>query len=104
MNFGGKKIKKTNFYKNKKLFKIDDIDVLVSEKVLVTEKEPCGAKKSFKYFIGYDDNDVIRPLWIKLSQMTGYIKCFDSNKTMYFKISYKKLLKNTPEYRKKLVV
>ena len=34
--------------------------------------------------------------------MTGYIKCFDSTKTMYFKISYKKLLKNTPNMEKSL--
>ena len=28
-----------------------------------------------------------------LPQMIGYVKHFDSNKTMYFKVSYKKLLK-----------
>ena len=27
-------------------------------------------KNSFKYFIGYNDNDIIRPLCIKLPQMT----------------------------------
>ena len=48
-------------------------------------------KKWIKYFIGYDDNDVIRPL--KLSQMIGYVKCFESNKTMSFKVCDKKLLK-----------
>ena len=30
----------------------------------------------FKYFIGYNDNDVIRPLCVKLPQMTGYAKKF----------------------------
>ena len=25
------------------------------------KKEPYGTKNSFKYFIGYNDNDVIRP-------------------------------------------
>ena len=35
INFGNKKINKSNFYKNKKLFKIDDIDV---NKILVSEK------------------------------------------------------------------
>ena len=54
---------KSNFYKNKKLFKIDDIGV---NKRLVSKKEPYGTKKSIEYFIGYDDNDVIRPLCIKL--------------------------------------
>ena len=49
-------------------------------------------KNSLKYFIGYND-DVIRPLCIKLPQMIGYVKCFNSNKTMFFKVSDHKLLK-----------
>ena len=48
-------------------------------------------KKSFKYIIGYNDNSVIRPLIVKLPQMTGHIKCFDSTKTTSFKISNKNL-------------
>ena len=36
-------------------------------------------KSSFKYFLGYND-DVIRHLCIKLPQMIGYVKYFDSNK------------------------
>ena len=28
---------------------------------------------SIKYFIGYSDDDVIRPLCIKLPQMIGYV-------------------------------
>ena len=28
---------------------------------------------SIKYFAEYDDNDVIRPLCIKLPQMNGYV-------------------------------
>ena len=55
-------------------------------------KKPYGANQSIKYFNGYSDNDVIRPLCIMLPQMTGYVKSFDSNKTMSFKVSDKKLL------------
>ena len=40
-----------------------------------------------------NDNDVIRPLCIKLSQMTGYVRKFEGNATMSFKISDKQLLK-----------
>ena len=78
-----KKINKSNFYKNKKIFKIDDIDV---NKILVSKKESYGAKNSIKYFIEYKDDDVIRPLCIRLPQMIGYVKCFDSNKTMSFRL------------------
>ena len=42
---------------------IDDIDV---NNILVSKKELYGTKNSLKYFIGYNDNDVIRPLCIRL--------------------------------------
>ena len=50
INFEDKKINKSTFKKKKKL--------------------------SSKYFIGYNDDDVIRPLCIKLPQVIGYVKCF----------------------------
>ena len=55
--FDDKKVKKSNFYKNKKLFSVYDIEV------------------------------AIRPLRIKLPQMIRYVKHFDSNKTMSFKVN-----------------
>ena len=88
--FNDEKIKKSNFYKNKKLSKIDDIDF---NKISVSKKEPYGTKNSLKYFIGYNDDVAIRPLCIKLPQMIGYVKYFDGNKTMSFKIIDNKLLK-----------
>ena len=60
---------------------------------LVSKKESYGTKNSFKYLIGYTYNDVIRILFIKLLQMIGYVKCFDSNKTMSFKTTDKKTVK-----------
>ena len=63
--------------KIKNIFSIDDID---ANKILVSKKEQYGKYNSFKYFIGYNDNDVIRPLCLKLSKMTGYIYKFDENK------------------------
>ena len=89
VNFGDKKIKKSDFYKNKKVTKIDGID---ANKILVSKKETYGTKNSFKYFIGYNDNE-IRPLCIKLPQTTGYVRKFEGNTTMPFKISNKQLLK-----------
>ena len=90
INFDDKKINKSNFYENKKLFNIHDIDV---NKKLVSKKESYDTKNSFKYFIGYNDDDVIRPLCIKLPQMIDYVKHFDSNETMSFKVGANKLLK-----------
>ena len=89
-NFDDKKINKSSFYKNKELFSLNDIDV---NKILVSKKESYGTKNSLKYFTRYNDGDVIRPLCILLPQMIGYVKHFDSNKTMSFKVSDNKLLK-----------
>ena len=41
--------------KKKKATKIDEIDAY---KISVSKQEPYGTKNSFKYFIGYNDNDV----------------------------------------------
>ena len=77
INFNNKNIKKSDFYnKNKKIFNIDDIDVI---KILVSKKT-YGKYNSFKYIIGYNDNAVIRPLYLFISQTTGYINKFDKNK------------------------
>ena len=43
--------------------------------------------------MGYNDNDVIRSLCIKLSQRTGSVRKFEGNKSMSFKITDKQLLK-----------
>ena len=63
--------------KNKKIFNIDDINV---NKILVSKNEPYGKNDSLIYFIGYNDNDVIRSLCLKISKITGYINEFNENK------------------------
>ena len=103
INFDDKKIKKSDFYnKSKKIFNINDIDV---SKILVFKKEKYGKYNSFKCFIGYNDNDVIKPLYLELSQMSGYINKFNEHKnknknknkntkTMSLKVKHKKLFKS----------
>ena len=91
INFNDKKIRKSTFYKNKKINNIEDIDV---NNILVSKKEACGNKNSLKYFIGHNDNDIIRPLCVRLPQMIGYVKKFDENETMSFVLKDKQLLKN----------
>ena len=98
-NFDDKKIKISDFYKNKnkKIFNIDYIDV---NKILVSKKEQYGKYNSFKYFIGYNDNDVIRPLFVKLPKTTSYINKFKDKKTkitttaMSLMVKDKQLFKN----------
>ena len=70
--------------------------------ILVSKKEPYGTKTSLKYFIGYNDNDTIRPLCIRLPRMTGYARKFNENATMSFTVKDKKLLKIYSNYGKQL--
>ena len=92
VNFGVKKIKKSDFYKKQKNnqdWHWNDIDV---NKILVSKEEPYATKNSFKYFVRYNDSDVIRPLCIKLLQMTGYVRKLEGNTAMSFKINSKQQL------------
>ena len=89
--------------------------ILMLIKKLVSKKEQYGKYNSFKYFTRHYDNDVIRPLCLKLSQMTGYNNKFVENKnkdknknrnkitiTMPLKVKDKQLLKNYNKIQKKI--
>ena len=91
INFNNKKIKRSDFYKNKKAFQIDNNDV---NKILVFKKEAYSTKNALKYFVGYIDKDVVRPLCLRISQMTGYFKKLNENATMCFIVNNKQLLKS----------
>ena len=64
INFDDKKINKSNFYKNKKLFNIHDLDV---NKILVSRKE-YGTKNSLKYFI-----DIMMMMMMMMMSSNHYI-------------------------------
>ena len=96
-----------SFYLAGKPFNIDDINV---NNILLSKKEQYGKYSSFKYFIGYNDNDVMKPLYLGLSQMTGYIHKFDEDKngnknknkiTMSLKAKDKQFFKNYNKIWKK---
>ena len=105
INFNNKKIKISDFYKdkNKKIFHIDGIDV---DKILASKKASYGKNNSFKQFIVYNGNAVIRPLFVKLPRMTSYINKFKDKKTktktttMFLMVKDKPLFKNYNKMRK----
>ena len=82
--------------KTKKIFNIDDIDI---NKILASKKEQYGKYNSSKYFIGYNDNGVIRSLYLFLSETTGYINKFDKNK-ITMSLMIKDIQKVTIKYGK----
>ena len=90
--------REVTYNKNKKIFNEDDIDV---NNILVSKKEQYGKCNSFKYFIGYNDNDVIKPLYLFVSQTTGYINKFEKNKIMSRTVKDKQLLENYNKISKK---
>ena len=51
------------------------------DKMLVSKKVSYSKNNSFKYFIGYNDNDIITPLFVKLPQTTSYNNKFKDKKT-----------------------
>ena len=67
-----KKSRKIFFCISRKPFNVSDIDV---NKIVISKEVVYGTKNYVKYFIGYiDEDDVIRPLLLKLPQVIGYLK------------------------------
>ena len=101
INVDNNKNKISDVYKEKKK-KIFDIDGIDANKILASKigKKSYGKNNSFKYFIGYNDNDIIRPLFVKLPQTTSYINKFKDKKTkittttMSLMVKDKQLFKN----------
>ena len=87
-----KKKKKNNiFYRSRKPFDVSDIDV---NKIVISKEVVYGTKNSLKYFTGYnDEEDVIRPLLLKLPQIIGYLKEFDDSMTISLRVDDSKLFK-----------
>ena len=63
-------LNKKEFHKSKE--SIDLLSVNVDEIVAPYKFEPTD--NIFKYFIGYKEGEVVKPLHIILPQMSGYIK------------------------------
>ena len=80
INFDNKNIKKATSTITTKYL----IQMILMLKYQSLRKEQYGKYNSCKYFIGYNDNDVIRPLYLELSLMTGYINKFEKNKITMF--------------------
>ena len=49
------------------------------DQIVVSEKSKHSYDR-FKYFIGYKEDEIVKPLCTILPQMTGYIKYFESGR------------------------
>ena len=81
LKFNNIKVNKKEFDKSKKAIDLDLVDtgnVVVSDKFRHSEE-------GFKLFIGYQEDEIVKPLCIILPQMNGYIKYFENGgKNVFF--------------------
>ena len=85
-----KTLKFDNIVVNKKEFqkykRSIDLDLINVDQIVISDKFKYN-DDGFKYFIGYKEDDIVKPLCISLPQMSGYIKYFDiGGKNMSFVI------------------
>ena len=81
IKFGDKEVDKKKFYSSKEAILLDSVDL---SKIVASSRWKLN-DTTYKYFCGYLNNDVIKPLCIILPQMNGYIKYFDDGgKNMSF--------------------
>ena len=95
MKFGDKEVDKKKFYSCREAILLDSVDL---NKIVVSSRWKLN-DTTYKYFCGYLNNDVIKPLCVILSQMNGYIKYFDNGgKNMSFVTDDKEVMGNMTKY------
>ena len=83
LKFDNIRVNKKQFHKSKQPI---DLDLINVDQIVVSDKFK-HSDGGFKYFIGYKEGEIVKPLCIILPQMTGYIKYFENGgKNMSFVI------------------
>ena len=75
------RLNKKEFHKSKEPIDLMSVNI---DQIVVSDKFKHN-NKGFKYFIGYQESGIVKPLCIILPRMSGYIKYFENgDKIMYF--------------------
>ena len=83
LKFNNIRVNKKEFHKSKQAIDLDSVNV---DQIVLSDKFK-HSDESFKYFIGYQEGEIVKPLCIILPQMNGYIKYFENGgKNMSFLI------------------
>ena len=83
LKFNNIKVNKKEFHISKQAI---DLSLLVVDQIIVSDKFK-HSDDGFKYFIGYQEDEIVKPLCIILPQMSGHIKYFENGgKNMNFLI------------------
>ena len=81
LKFNNIRVNKKEFHKPKQPF---DLDLVNVDQIVVSGKFKHSDDR-FKYFIDYQEDEIVKPLCIILPQMSGYIKFFKNRgKNMSF--------------------
>ena len=83
LKFNNIRLNKKEFHKSKEPIDLMSVNV---DQIVVSDKFK-HSDEGFKYFIGYQEGEIVKPLCIILPQMSGYIKYFENGgKNMSFLI------------------
>ena len=83
LKFNNIKFNRKEFHKSKQPINLMSVNV---DQIVVSDKFK-HSDKGYKYFIGYQEGEIVKPLCIILPQMSGYIKYFENGgKNMSFLI------------------
>ena len=74
LKFNNIKLNKKEFHKSKEPI---DLILVNVDQIVVSEKFKYS-KEGYKYFIGYQKNEIVQPLCIILPQISEYIKYFEN--------------------------
>ena len=84
LKFNNIKINKKEFHKSKQAI---DLDSIITDKTVASDKFR-HSEEGFKYFIAYQEDEIVKPLCIILPQINSYIKYLEnSGKTCLFKLN-----------------
>ena len=85
LKFNNIRLNKKEFHKSKQAI---DLDLVTADQIVVSDKFK-HSDEGLKYFIGYEEGEIVKPLCIILPQMIGYIKYFENGrKNMSFLIKH----------------
>ena len=73
LKFNNIRVNEKKFHMSKKAIDLMSVNV---NKIVVSDKFNYN-EAGFKYFIGYQKGEIVKPLCIILPQMSGYIKYFE---------------------------
>ena len=89
LKFNNIRVNKKELHKSKKPIDLMSVNI---DQIVISDKFKHN-NEGFKYFIGYQEGEIVKPLCIILPQMSGYIKYFEcGGQNMPFLIKDDKVL------------